>query len=187
MIRLNLNFELTNRNLVRHIRAIAEPDIFIYNDYLNNFVKSYVYDSVINDSPSALIVTNEKYHLLFSNNKAKTLFNIKDNYSLLDMIGNELFEIIREEAMPKEGIVINEVQYFIEKTPIMLMDEIMGYYIIFQNEKDLIDIEINARQLIEKKGLYAKYNFGDIIHDSPVMSECINTAKTCLLYTSRCV
>ncbi len=181
MIRLNLNFELTNRNLVRHIRAIAEPDIFIYNDYLNNFVKSYVYDSVINDSPSALIVTNEKYHLLFSNNKAKTLFNIKDNYSLLDMIGNELFEIIREEAMPKEGIVINEVQYFIEKTPIMLMDEIMGYYIIFQNEKDLIDIEINARQLIEKKGLYAKYNFGDIIHDSPVMSECINTAKTVAL------
>ena len=66
MIRLNLNFELTNRNLVRHIRAIAEPDIFIYNDYLNNFVKNYVYDSVINDSPSALIVTNERYNLLFS-------------------------------------------------------------------------------------------------------------------------
>lgn len=181
MIRLNLNFELTNRNLVRHIRAIAEPDIFIYNDYLNNFVKSYVYDSVINDSPSALIVTNEKYHLLFSNNKAKTLFNIKDNNFLSDMIGSELFEIIQEEVMPKEGISINEVQYFIEKTPIMLMDEIMGYYIIFQNEKDLIDIEINARQLIEKKGLYAKYNFSDIIHDSPVMSECIKTAKTVAL------
>ena len=42
------------------------------------------------------------------------------------------------------------MQYFIEKTPIMLMDEIMGYYIIFQNEKDLIDIEINARHFIEK-------------------------------------
>lgn len=181
MMRLNLNFELTNRNLVRHIREIAEPDIFIYNDYLNNFVKSYIYDSIINESPSALIVTNEIYHLLFSNNKAKMLFNLKDNSPLSDMLDSQLFRIIQGEAMPKEGIVINEVQYYIIKTPIMLMDEIMGYYIIFQNEKDLVDIEISARQLIEKKGLYAKYNFSDITHDSPAMSECINTAKTVAL------
>ena len=181
MVRLNLNFELTNRNLVRHIRSIAEPDIYIYNDYLNNFVKNYVYDSVINDSPSALIVTNEKYQLLFSNKKAKALFNIKNNSSLSDMMGCDIFSKIQEEVMPKAGIVINEIQYFIEKTPIMLMDEIMGYYIVFQNEKDLIDIEINTRKLLEKKGLYAKYNFSDIIHDSPAMKECINTSKTVAL------
>ena len=42
MMRLNLNFEFTNRNLVRHIRSLAEPDIYIYNDYLNNFVKNYL-------------------------------------------------------------------------------------------------------------------------------------------------
>lgn len=182
MIRLNLNFELTNRNLVRHIRALAEPDIFIYNHYLNNFVKNYVYDSVINDSPSALIVTNEKYHLLFSNSKANELFDISNKSSLLsDMLGNNIYETIQKETMTKAGIIINEVQYFIEKTPIMLMDEIMGYYIVFQNEKDLIDLEINARKLIEKKGLYAKYHFTDIIHESPIMQECINTAKTVAL------
>jgi transcriptional regulator with PAS, ATPase and Fis domain len=181
MMRLNLNFEFTNRNLVRHIRSLAEPDIYIYNDYLNNFVKNYVYNSVINDSPSALIITNEQYHLLFSNNKAKALFDISDNNLLSDIMGSEIFGKIQEDVMPKAGIVINEVQYFIEKTPIMLMDEIMGYYIIFQNEKDLIDIEINARKLIEKKGLYAKYNFSDIIHESPAMKECINTAKTVAL------
>jgi transcriptional regulator with PAS, ATPase and Fis domain len=181
MMRLNLNFELTNRNLVRHIRSLAEPDIYIYNDYLNNFVKNYVYDSVINDSPSALIVTNEKYDLLFSNNKAKALFDINDNNLLPDMMESEIYSLIQEETMPKSGVTINEVQYFIEKTPIMLMDEIMGYYIVFQNEKDLIDIEINARKLIEKKGLYAKYNFSDIIHESAAMNECINTAKTVAL------
>lgn len=181
MMRLNLNFEFTNRNLVRHIRSLAEPDIYIYNDFLNNFVKNYVYDSVINDSPSALIVTNEKYNLLFSNDKAKALFDIHDGNLLSDIMDNEIFEKIQEDVMPKTGIVINEVQYFIKKTPIMLMDEIMGYYIIFQSEKDLVDIEINARKLIEKKGLYAKYNFSDIIHESPSMRECINTAKTVAL------
>lgn len=181
MLRLNLNFEFTNRNLVRHIRSLAEPDIYIYNDFLNNFVKSYVYDSVINDSPSALIVTNEKYNLLFSNDKAKALFDIHDGNLLSDIMGNEIFEKIQEDVMPKTGIVIHEVQYFIKKTLIMLMDEIMGYYIVFQSEKDLVDIEINARKLIEKKGLYAKYNFSDIIHESPSMRECINTAKTVAL------
>lgn len=184
MIRLDLDFELTNRNLVRHIRSIAEPDIYIYNNYLNNFVKNHVFDSVINDLPTALIITNEKYHMLFSNNKAKALFDIKNNSATLplsSMLESDILAKIQEEIMPKDGIVFNGIQYFIGKTPIMLMDEIMGYYIIFQNEKDLRDIEINAKKLLEKKGLYAKYNFSNIIHVSPTMKECINTAKTVAL------
>lgn len=184
MNRLELNFELTNRNLVRHIRAIAEPDIYIYNNYLNNFVKNHVFNSVIDDSPTALIVTNEKYTMLFSNSKAKTLFDIKSNSAMLplsDMMENSIFSKIQEEIMPKDGIVLNGTQYFVEKAPIMLMDEIMGYCIIFQNEKDLRDIEINAKKLFERKGLYAKYNFSDIIHVSHAMKECIKTAKTIAL------
>jgi len=184
MIRLDLDFELTNRNLVRHIRSIAEPDIYIYNNYLNNFVKNHVFDSVINDSASALIITNEKYHMLFSNNKAKALFDIKNNSApllLSDIIESDIFAKIQQEIMPKDGIIFNGIKYFVEKTPIMLMDEIMGYYVIFQNEKDLRDIEINAKKLLEKKGLYAKYNFSDIIHVSPTMKECITTAKTVAL------
>ena len=184
MTRLKLNFDLTNRNLVRHIRSLSEPDIYIYNDYLNNFVKNRVFDSVINDSPTALIITNEKYHILFSNSKAKTLFDIKSNDAtipLSDLMKSDSFSKLQDEIMPKDGIVFNEVQYFVEKTPIMLIDEIMGYYITFQNEKDLRDIEFNAKKLLEKKGLYAKYNFSDIVHVSPAMKECISTAKTVAL------
>lgn len=184
MNRLDLNFELTNRNLVRHIRSIAEPDIYIFNNYLNNFVKNHVFNSVINDSPTALIVTNEKYLVLFSNNKAKTLFDIKDNNTmspLSSMIEGDVLTKIQKEAMPKDGIILHGIQYFVEKIPIMLIDEIMGYYISFQNEKDLRDIEINTKELFEKKGLYAKYTFSDIIHFSNTMKECINTAKTVAL------
>jgi len=180
MFRLDLDFELTNRNLVRHIKSIAEPDIYLHNNYLNNFVKNHVFDSVINDLPTALIITNEKYHILFSNNKAKVLFDIKNTSSdipLSDMVGHELFTKLKQEITPKDGIVFNETNYFVEKTPIMLMDEVMGYYIILQNEKDLRDIEINARKILAKKGLCAKYNFSDIIHVSPAMKECIVTAK----------
>lgn len=180
MSRLDLDFELTNRNLVRHIKSIAEPDIFMHNNYLNNFVKNHVFDSVINDYLTALIITNEKYNILFSNNKAQVLFDIKNNGSdipLSNMMDHEVFEKIKQEIMPKDCIVINEVNYFVEKTPIMLVDEVMGYYITFQNEKDLRDIEINARKILTKKGLCAKYNFSDIIHVSPAMKECIVTAK----------
>jgi transcriptional regulator with PAS, ATPase and Fis domain len=180
MSRLDLDFELTNRNLVRHIKSIAEPDIFMHNNYLNNFVKNHVFDSVINDYLTALIITNEKYNILFSNNKAKVLFDIKKNYSDIPLSNNmdqEVFAKIKQETIPKEGIVINEVNYFVEKTPIMLVDEVMGYYITLQNEKDLREIEINARKILTQKGLCAKYNFSDIIHVSPAMKECIVTAK----------
>ncbi|MBP1926309.1 transcriptional regulator with PAS, ATPase and Fis domain [Sedimentibacter acidaminivorans] len=184
MIRLELDFELTNRNLVRHIKSIAEPNIYIYNNYLNNFVKNYVFDSVINDSPTALIITNEKYHILFSNNKAKEMFNLKSKSAVIplsNIMESDKFAEIQEETMPKDGIIFNGIQYFIEKKPIMLIDEIMGYHIILQNEKDIRDIEINAKKMLEKKGLVAKYNFSDIIHVSRKMKECINTAKTVAL------
>ncbi len=184
MNRLNLNFELTNRNLVRHIRSLAVPDIYFYKNYLNNFVKDHVFNSVINDSPTALIVTDEKYLVLFSNSKAKALFDIKGDSSMLplsNMIEKQIFSIIQEETMPGNGIVLNGIQYFVEKMPIMLLDEIMGYAVTFQNEKDLRDIEINAKELFERKGLYAKYNFSDIVHVSRTMKECINTAKTVAL------
>jgi len=184
MIRLDLDFELINRNLVRHIRSMAEPDIYIYNNYLNNFVRNNVFDSVINNLPTALIITNEKYHMLFSNNKAKALFDIKNTSAALPLsaiMEIDIFAKIQKGTMPKNGIIFNGIQYFIEKTPIMLMEEIMGYYIIFQNEKDLRDIEINAEKILKKKGLYAKYNFSDIIHASSIMKECINTAKTVAL------
>jgi transcriptional regulator with PAS, ATPase and Fis domain len=180
MSRLDLDFELTNRNLVRHIKSIAEPDIFMHNNYLNNFVKNHVFDSVINDYLTALIITNEKYNILFCNNKAKVLFDIKNNCSdipLSNMMEHEIFAKIKQETIPKEGIVFNEIHYFVEKKTIMLMDEVMGYYITLQNEKDLRDIEINARKILAKKGLCAKYNFSDIIHVSPAMKECIVTAK----------
>ena len=101
MIRLNLDFELTNRNLVRHIRSLAEPNIYIYNNYLNNFVKNHVFSSIINDSPAALIITNEKYHVIFSNDKARKLFNIKDSSSLDDIFSKELFLKIKEDAVLK--------------------------------------------------------------------------------------
>lgn len=184
MNKLNLNFELTNRNLVRHIRSLAIPDIYFHKNYLNNFVKDHVFNSVIDNSPTALIVTNEKYLVLFSNDKAKVLFDIKNDSAMqpLDyMIDKQIFSVIREETMPKDGIIFNGIQYFVEKTIIMLMDEIMGYSISFQNEKDLRDIEINAKELFERKGLYAKYNFSDIVYVSRTMKECVNTSKTVAL------
>jgi transcriptional regulator with PAS, ATPase and Fis domain len=144
-------------------------------------VKNHVFSSIINDSSAALIITNEKYHVIFSNDKARKLFNIKDSSSLDDIFSKELFSKIEEDAVLKNKIMFNEMQYFIEKTPIMLIDETMGYYISFQNEKDIRDMEINAKNLLENKGLFAKYTFSDIIHVSPIMKECINKAKTVAL------
>ena len=176
---LDLSSEEINRNLIRHMHLIIEANIDFHNNYLSNFLKSQVLNNIIDDTAVSLLICNENYDLVYSNKKANILFNIKDNavVSLSAILGISLFESIKAIEFSDSSIDISGEPHFVGKNEVMLMDETIGYYFTFKNEKDLRDIEINLKNTLGKKGQYAKYNFKDIIHTSSVMSTCIELSK----------
>lgn len=183
MDKLQLNFDQPNRNLARHIKSTADPSPKSNYGYFNDFIKNQVMNTMANASSLAMLILNDNFELIFSNDKASELFHIKSSTVVYvhEVIGDRLTRLLRGEVPSATAFSIRGEQYFISKMPLMIMDEIIGYYITLQNEKDLRDIEVNAKNMLEKKGLFAKYHFKDIIHVSEPMVRCIQMAKTVAL------
>lgn len=59
----------------------------------------------------------------------------------------------------------------------MLVDEVIGYCIYVQREKDLEEVQLLAKKKQEQRGLCAKYTFSDLIHESAAMEKTISLAK----------
>ena len=177
---LKLDFDQTNRNLIRYIRALYEPAQDFRNSFYNGFLKSQVLDSMMNGTDALVLVTNEKYEVIYCNRNAAQVLGISDNEmpKLSDIMEEDVLAAVVSGDPQSEFLTVRGEQYFVEKNAIMAMDETLGYSLTLRDEKSLRDIEINAKRKLRQKGLVAKYNFGDIIHDSPVMDNCINMAKT---------
>lgn len=175
---LGLDAAVINRNLIRYLRSLAENNSHFHANYLDSYLKGQMLNLVIHDSPSAILVVNDSNQLVYSNEQANLLLRLDEGRSapLSSLIGQEMASLIHSSAN-NSLITFQEENYVLEKSPLMLMDQLMGYCITLQNEKNLRQIEINLNSHLRQKGLYARHRFEDIIHVSPAMEACISTAK----------
>lgn len=182
---LSLDIDKIHRNLIRHIKRYFDTSIGFHDVYLNNYLKSKVFDKVLNSSASAVIIVDDQYRIIFANEKAEveilaSLSPSSDENNPTRRISLKNVQWLRtpSEEGKEDSAKINGEKYFIDREPIAVMDEILGYYISLQNERDIRDIEQTARKKLDDRGLKAKYHFTDIIHGSSIMDACITTAKT---------
>lgn len=176
-----LNLKLINRNLIAHMNNIVEPNASFRKDYLNSYLKSEMLDKFIFNSKDAILLLDTDYNLVYSNNKLNKLLKIdniaNENNINISLIDNKIYNFIKNDDFESKLIEINGENYSAEKTTLKLIDQIVGYSVIFKNEKDIRDLEINFKDNLIKKGLYAKYTFENIKHNSDVMKQCISIAK----------
>ncbi len=177
----NLNLKLVNRNLIAHMNNIVEPNTSFRKDYLNSYLKGEMLDKFIFNSKDAILLLDTDYNLVYSNNKLNKLLKIDntaiDNNINISLIDSKIYNFIKNDDFESKLIEINNENYNAEKTTLKLIDQIVGYSVIFKNEKDIRDLENNIKDSLVKKGLYAKYTFNDIIHNSEAMKQCISIAK----------
>jgi transcriptional regulator with PAS, ATPase and Fis domain len=173
-----LNLKLVNRNLIAHMNNIVEPNASFRKDYLNSYLKSEMLDKFIFNSKDAILLIDTDYNLVYSNNKLNKLLKIDNNSNEnISLIDYKIYNFIINDDFESKLIELNGENYSAEKTTLKLIDQIVGYSVIFKNEKDIRDLEINLKDNLIKKGLYAKYTFKDIIYNSEVMKQCISIAK----------
>ncbi|WMJ77593.1 MULTISPECIES: sigma 54-interacting transcriptional regulator [unclassified Sedimentibacter] len=180
MQKLQLSHKLINRNIIRHMNSIVEPNATFKSNYLNSYLKSEMLNMVIFNSHESILLTDNDYNLVYSNNKSNIIFGIDYNSydrSIRNFVDKSAFEKLINSNTKTRLIKINEENYTVEKTTVMLMDQIVGYYIILRNEKDIRDLEINLKNHLIDKGLFAKYSFSDIVYKSDSMMQCINLSK----------
>lgn len=169
---LDLDIGIINRNLQRHIHSVVESNEGFHANYIYGYLKSEMLSSVVNTSESGMLLTDSAFQPVYANRQALKIFNAvnKDHIHITDYIPPE---VLASHEQSDEPVLIQGDTYCFEKKPILLMDDVVGYYMILQDSA-----RIQAQnQLAKRAGFTAKYNFKDIICDSGEMSQVIDTAR----------
>lgn len=181
MKKLEINSDLVYRNIIRRMDDIIEPNSNIkIKELLNSYLKSQMLDRVILDSKEEVLLVDNNLNLVYSNKSADIIFNIKGKNlanNVEDFLDEKVYKDIFKSDFSNKYMKINEENYAVAKSTIEIMDLIIGYCIIFKNEKNIRDLEINLKTMSIEKGHFAKYSFEDIIYKSKSMGECIRLAK----------
>lgn len=169
---LDLDIDIINRNLFRHIQSVLEANTAFHDNYINSYLKSKMLNHMANKNKMAMILVDSQYRIVYANAKAASVFRVNDvsRINIQDYIS---LSILTEAQAPSETLEILEQEYQYNKYAFTLMDETVGYYITLQEKSDMADA---ARQNLIN-GYVAKYQFKDIIHQSPVMETVIDKAR----------
>ena len=173
MRKLNLDNDVINRNIIRHLHTIIEPNTDYHDNYYNSYLKGKLLNSVVDTSLTAIVMLNESLKVVYSNDKANSIFDLNMN-TQFEYIDNEL---IKGKDLINYPLVLADGNYIFKKTTIRLGGEKIGYLLNLDSEKTLHDIKNNLKNYNVKKGLIAKHTFQDIIFKSDSMAECIDASK----------
>ena len=175
---LELDMNRLLHKLIPYMHSIAMVDLGFHDNYRDSFLKNQMLDQIVKDSDEAILVVTESYHHVYSNEQANRILHMQmtDDMVLSGYIDEELVDTLKnwEDNTLAE---LEEEQYVIHKTPLYLMEELIGYCFTFQGEKNLRQMEINLNSHLRQKGLYAQHTFQDLIHTSKIMDDCINLAR----------
>ncbi len=169
---LDLDIDIINRNLFRHIQSVLEANTSFHDNYINSYLKSEMLNHIASKNKMAMVLVDSQYRIVYANARAASVFQVNDasKINIQDYIG---LPVLTGAQTPSETLEILGQDYYYNKYTFMLMDETVGHYITLQDKSDMADA--NRQNL--KKGYVAKYQFKDIVHQSPVMKAVIDKAR----------
>lgn len=173
---LKLDNPTVKRNLIEKVDREMDTGVNFSDSYLSNFLKDQMLTDVVDESSMAILLVDRSNLVHYINDQGFNLFSlcsgdyfVQENYIPLHLVNKNSYK--------NEIVTINDDNYLIEKNSVFLFDEILGFYLVLQSEKNLRDTEINLNKQLKSTGFYAKHTFEDIVHSSESMHECIRLAK----------
>lgn len=144
--------------------------------------------AIMNFVGDGIISIDSQNHVTHFNQTAENILKL----SASEMIGKKIFDIFRNpkihEILYKREKIIGEMvsekqlNLSFNQIPLLEGEDVTGAVITFQETQEIQRMEFNIRKSMSKKGFVAKYNFNEIVHKSPLMKECIKTAKEYAVY-----
>ncbi len=177
--KLKLNNEQITRNLIRYNQLIAESGGVGNRQYVTERLKSEILKKIIQNSERAILITDEDYRTVYVNDKARFLFHIDDRpgvnlEEVFAMLDRRLLEPFSYDRIL---LSVGGINYLASKRAAKIVDQVVGYYIIFEDEKEIKKTERDLNKQLVKSGLVAKYHFDQIVGESSVMKKSVNLAK----------
>lgn len=140
----NNDFGLSDNNTLNHIDSIIDENVITMEQIFQNIA-------------NGIIVTDEKDNVIIFNSFAEKIFNIKASdiigKSIIDVMPDSRLNIVKETGKPEimDRKVISDNIFLINRTPIIINEEIKGAIGVFQDISKLEKIEGELREVKELK------------------------------------
>lgn len=169
---LGLDVGQVQRNMFRQFDNLLESNRQNIDNYVSYYLKSEMLNRVNENSPLATLLMDSHFRCLYANAKAREIFNVDDSreiniHSYID------YSSLRTDDTSNKAVEIMSQDYVFDKYAINIQDDVIGYYMTFQ-EKNVVAPEADA---LKQKGYYARYHFKDITYKSKKMEKVISMAK----------
>lgn len=146
--------------------------------------KTEILKTILDGVHDAVIAINYNGKVILYNERAKELLK-KDSRQVIDRNLVDVFPKLKFvfKVLKDKVNISNEIKYLKDLTiavnvSIINVDgHIKGALCSFQDITKLQSLEKKIRYELNKKGLYAKYKFEDIVYVAPIMKETIERAK----------
>ncbi len=170
----------TKESIYETVTYAKETVENLYKEKYKNEVLRTILDGV----HDAVIAVDYNGKIELYNERAKELLK-KDTSEVIERNLVDVFPQLEfiVQVLEDKVEMFNEIKFLRDliiavNVSIMNVDgQIEGVLCSFQDITKLEKLEKKIRYELNKKGLYAKYKFEDIIHVDPIMKETINKAK----------
>ncbi|MDR7869214.1 MAG: sigma 54-interacting transcriptional regulator [Tissierellaceae bacterium] len=139
------------------------------------------YKAVLNFTHDAIVAIDEDGIVDVINPIAEKILKTAPGYA----VGKHINKVIKntkmfhlEEVQLNELMDINGTLVSTNRVPIIVENQVKGVVATFQDIRVIQENENKIRRTLHKKGLVAKYNFSDIIGDSPSLKSTMEIAKS---------
>ncbi|MEE0517167.1 MAG: sigma 54-interacting transcriptional regulator [Anaerovoracaceae bacterium] len=166
---LDLNNETVNNNLISYLHTVIEPNMASHTNYLESYIKNLILNELFSESGFSILAYDNQGRLLFQNDNASKTFA---SVEMPDMSG---------DAVKNQPVTINDANYLMDRITIDSAEQHLGYIISLRDEKNIRESGTHLNKVLKEKGIYARYHFEDIICNTPIMENCISTAKQAAL------
>ncbi len=176
---LRLNAPQVTRNIIKYSEIAAETNEGRNRHYVRERLKGEIFNSVFSDAKRAIFVTDPDDKMVYVNQRAKELFFPYEGRKrdAVWLFGGEYEKMLEPKSFKNALFTFDGVNYIVEKRVVKVMDQAVGSYYLFDDERDIKESESDLNKLLVKRGLVAKYTFNQLVGESPVMRETIELAK----------
>lgn len=167
------------------IYAVLKETVGIIDTMRFEQKRNKAYQTILQEANEGIMYVNEDNIIEIINKKAIQLLdtyseNIK--HRKISTVFPYLLEYVEKTMTTKQFILnklirIGDNVISFDFAPVMEESILLGTVVTFQSASKIQQLETEIRKKLNAKGLVARYNFSDIIHDSDIMKKTISRAK----------
>lgn len=176
---INIATDGVKEALIQYSAGIIELRNGVKKRYVQNYIQNEMLKQVIALEDTGVLVTDTQYHVKYWNTMAEKILEKAPSYGkpFSDYLSESQFLQISAENFSKELMYIQAKEVMVTSVVLRTMNENTGYYLRLEPAAQIRKSGSELSRRLQKQGLIAKYQFGDILHRSEKMKQSVAMAK----------